>query len=200
MQIEHPFRFLTLLGALVMLGGCESVWEPATANHHAKKMGVTADLPEGWTRFTQTEGVALTREGPLLQSIVITRKPYGTDLEHTDRTVTKDMLPHEAAQVIVDAMAADSENKKFEVVQNRPAEVDGRPGFRIDVRYKTEGDPMTQESIYGVLTEESYIIASYKAPERYYHERSMNDFESTIASLKIDDPKVPAPEEKTPDK
>ena len=181
----------------MMLGGCESVWEPATANHRAKKIGVTADLPDGWTRFTRADGVALTREGPLLQTIVITRKPYGTDLKHTDRTVTKGMLPHEAAQVIVDAMAADSEKKRFEVVQNRPAEIDGRPGFRVDVSYKTEGDPTARESIYGVLTEESYIIASYKAPERYYHERSMNDFESTIVSLKIDDPEVSSQEPKT---
>lgn len=200
MQLEHCLKILTLSAAVIMLGGCESVWEPATPNHHSKKMGVTADLPEGWTRFTQTEGVALTREGPLLQTIVITRKPYETEIEHTDRTVTKGMLPHEAAQVIVDAMAADSEKKKFEVLQNRPAEVDGRPGFRIDVSYKTEGDPMTQESIYGVLTEESYIIASYKAPERHYHERSMNDFESTIASMKIEDPETAKTDQPAPGK
>jgi hypothetical protein len=67
--------------------------------------------------------------------------------------------------------------------------VDGHPGFRIDVAYKTDGDPRVQESIYGILTDKDYIVASYKAPERYYHERSINDFESTVASFKIDPPK-----------
>ena len=185
MRIPPSFRLL-IPACAVLLTGCESIWEPATGNYHSNKIGVSADLPEGWARYTPERDVVLTRDGFLLQSVRISREEYGAGFPNTTRTIEKDMLPQEAAQVLIDSMSADTELHRLEVADNQPAEVDGNPGFRVEVTYSTADGPTMRETVYGALTPDSYILARYRAPDRYYHERTANDFEATVASLDIE--------------
>lgn len=185
MRISPSLRLLILSGAILLVG-CESIWEPTAGNYHSNKIGVSADLPEGWARYTPERDVVLTRDGFLLQSMRISRDDYGTEIPNTTRTIEKDMLPQEAAQVLIDSMSTDTDRHRLEVTDNQPAEVDGNPGFRVEVTYSTAEGPTMRETVYGVLTPDSYVLARYRAPDRYYHERTANDFEATVASLDIE--------------
>jgi len=185
MRIAPSLRLLIPVTA-VLLAACESTWVPTSGNYHSNKIGVSADLPDGWARYTPERDVMLTRDGFLLQSMRISREEYGSEIPNTTRKIEKDMLPQEAAQLLIDSMAANTDLHRLEVTDNQPAEVDGNQGFRVEVTYSTADGPTMRETIYGALTPDSYVLAHYRAPDRYYHERTANDFEATVASLDIE--------------
>jgi hypothetical protein len=189
---SHRLAASAVLAATVLLSGCLTTWNTAAGPQTASKIGVTADLPPGWARFNPDPGLVMTRDGLLLQSIRVSREKYGTKLLNTDNTITKDAEAHEAAQVVVDALSADQSRHHVTVLDNRPATVAGRPGFRLEVTFQTAEGLTLRETVYFVFTGESYVIVRYIAPNRHYHERDLNTFERVVASLKIDETVPPA--------
>jgi len=151
----------------------------------AKKIQVTANVPAGWARFTPEKDLVMTKDGFLLQTIRITRAAYGSKIENTDRTITKGMEDQDAAQLLLDAFAADQSRHNLAIVSNTPATIDGHPGFRIEVTYKTPEGLTIHETAYVALVDDSYVIARYTAPDRHYHELHSGAFEQVVQSLKI---------------
>jgi len=181
-------RFVTRLAliASAALTGCVSTWTATPGPQRADKIGVTAELPAGWSRFNPDAGLVMTRDGMLLQSVVVARDKYETKIANTERKISANTEAIEAAQILIDAMKADQSKHHLELLDNQPATVAGHPGFRLEVTYKT-GDGLTlHETIYVALTEDSYVIVRYTAPNRYYHERDAGAFEQIVASLQID--------------
>jgi hypothetical protein len=169
------------------MSGCTSIWVTTPGPQSSAKIGVSADLPAGWARYTPGQGLMFTKDGALLQSIVVTRDKYDTKLENTDRKLTKGMEPQEAAQTLLDGMAADQGRHHLQVVDNRPATVGGLPGFRLEVTYKTAEGLTMHETLYVALTGDSYVVVKFTAPHRYFQERHAGEFEKVVASLKIED-------------
>jgi hypothetical protein len=128
----------------------------------------------------------MTRDGLLLQTVAVTRTDFDAKISNTDRKIEAGMEPHEAAQILIDALRADLNRHHLEVLDNQPATVGGHPGFRLEITYKTAEGLTLHETIYVALTEDSYVTARYTAPHRYYHERDANVFEQIVASLQID--------------
>ncbi|MBE2213083.1 MAG: hypothetical protein IAE82_04360 [Opitutaceae bacterium] len=180
---------LTLGLAALLLAGCATVeptWVTDSATPQtAKKIGVTASVPEGWARFTPDKDLVMTKDGFLLQTIRITRRDYGSKIENTDRTITQGMEDQEAAQLLLDAFAADQSRHNLQIVSNTPATIDGRPGFRIEVTYKTPEGLTIHETAYVALVDDSYVIARYTAPDRHYHEMHSGAFEKVVEGMKI---------------
>lgn len=182
-------RVLTLGLAALLLGGCATV-EPtwvtdSSTPQTAKKIAVTASVPAGWARFTPDRDLLMTKDGFLLQTIRITRRDYGSTIENTDRTITQGMEAQDAAQLLLDAFAADQSRHNLRIVSNTPATIDGRPGFRIEVTYKTPEGLTIHETAYVALVEDSYVIARYTAPDRHYHELHSGAFEKVVEGMKI---------------
>lgn len=181
-------RFSVLLIAVVAaaFAGCVTTWTATPGPQRASRIAVTADLPPGWVRYNPEPGLVMTRDGLLLQTVRVTRDAYGTKLPNTERTISNDAEPYEAAQIMIDALQADRSRQHLRVLDNRPATVGGHPGFRIEYTYRTADGLTLHETVYVALTEDSYVTIRYTAPHRYYHERDAGTFEQVVASLKID--------------
>jgi hypothetical protein len=187
--IRHRSTAFAILAATVVLSGCVTeTWTTKPGPQHVEKLGVTADLPEGWSRFNPDPDLVMTKDGILLQKIWVTRKKYGSKIPRTEQTINQDTEAQEAAQIMIDAMAADQTRQRVTVTDNRPATVGGRPGFRLEVTYQTPEGLTVRETAYVALTDDSYVIVRYSAPNRYYHERDQGAFERVVQSLKIDEP------------
>ncbi len=177
---------LILGGFLLLTAGCVGpIWVTEQAPQTAAKIGVTADLPAGWARYTPDQDLLMTRDGFILETIRVSRSAYGSKIEHTDRTITKGLDEQEAAQIVIDSYSADQSKHNLSVVDNKPVTIDGRPGFAIEVTYKTpEGLPL-RETLYVALVDDSYVLARFIAPDRHYHELHRGAFETVVQSLKI---------------
>lgn len=177
---------LILAGLIIASPGCVGpTWVTETAKQPASKIGVTADIPPGWARYTPDKDLVMTRDGFLLETIRVSRSAYDTKLPHSDRTLSRGLDEHEAAQIVIDSLSADQSRHNLAVADNRPVTIDGRPGFRIEITYRTAEGLTMRETLYVALVEDSYVIARYTAPDRHYHELHRSAFEWVVETLRI---------------
>jgi hypothetical protein len=100
------------------------------------------------------------------------------------KTLKKNMLPQEAAEEVLDIMRSDKSVGQFMVVENTPAEIGGREGFRLVYTYKN--DEVRYRSVYyGLLQGEKFYRISYAAPVRYYFDKDAAVFEEIVKSFKL---------------
>ena len=177
------------LAAIGLLTGCvEPTWTAVPGPYYAEKMGVTVDIPEGWSRLGNSKDIRLTKDGFLMNFVQISRTPYGEKYENTELTIQPGMSELDASQIVLEAMQTDQDRSNLIILDNRPATVAGSPGFRLEVTYKDADNLTVHEYLYVVLTPGSYLVAIARGPDRHYAEIMAGDFEKLVASIRIDPP------------
>jgi hypothetical protein len=98
------------------------------------------------------------------------------------------MLPQEAAGVIIDDLASDRRIYNFKVIENAPAVIDGREGFKLLFTFKLEKGKkgvIFKTLYYGFISGDSFFNLRYNAAMRYYFEKDIAAFEHILSSFKI---------------
>lgn len=161
-------------------------WEPTGGRYVMSSQGFEVDLPSGWKRYNQTqEALVLTRDGIMLQQISISRQALDKELPHIKKKFSKDMLPQEAAGLIVDDIRSNPDFSSVEIIDNSPARVSGYPGFKIVYSYRTKQGLTRKVINYGLLHGDWYYGLVCAAPARYYFGRDSATFERIEQSFKI---------------
>jgi hypothetical protein len=179
---------ITILAALV-LSGCAPIWVRTSVLFQGA--GYTVELPQGWMATRNPKSLVVTHDGPELQSVYV----HVVDLSELEKKrdkdkpagklLTKGMLPQEAAETILDGMQSNKRLSRFTVIENKPAKVGGKDGFRLDYTYKD--DKLRNRCIfYGMLHEDKFYRISYCATVRYYFDKDLEEFENIAASFKVD--------------
>jgi hypothetical protein len=81
----------------------------------------TIEIPEGWRKIDRPY-LYITKEDPFLQNMIVQNRPLGMPFRFTKKKINKNMLPEEAAQVIIDEIASDQNILNFSVLSNNPAD------------------------------------------------------------------------------
>jgi len=173
-----------LLICLVLTLGC-AAWIPAKGVYKAQSLNFSIEQPEGWMRQGTTEYVLLTKDGVLLQNIVIRRLDIDEPLKNTKKKVQKSMLPFEIAEVIVDDISSDQTVLNLEVVENVPVNVKGIPGFRLAYKHNNDDGLKIKSIIYGFLSDKWLYLINYNAAQRHYFDRDIDTFEGVFNSFKL---------------
>lgn len=173
-----------LIVVMILLNGC-APWVRTGGPYEATKENVALDLPDGWMRLNSDDYLLLTRDGVLLQSILVENINVNDTLKHTKKKFRKGMLPLEAAEVIVDNIASNKGVQNFEVKENKSAKVAGKPGFRVVYSYKTAEGLKMQGVVYGLMHGEWFYLIRYAAPKRHYFDRDFSSFERVVASAHL---------------
>jgi hypothetical protein len=168
--------------------------------------GIEIDIPAGWNRIEligrnelvmagfpfeailvdqNTEAVLLTRDGLLLQAIRIERVPVDNELLHSKRKLAAGMPAHDVAELEVDDLRSNPQALNFELVENQPAIVAGRPGFRLVYRWKTKQGLALQAIHYGLFDGKVLYRIVYQAARRHYFQRDAPVFERVRESLRL---------------
>lgn len=173
-----------LIVVIILLNGC-APWVRTGGPYEATRENVSLDLPDGWMRLNSDKYLLLTRDGVLLQNILVENIGVNDPLKHTKKKFRKGMLPLEATEVIVDNIASNSEVHNFEVKESKSAKVAGESGFRVSYSYKTVGGLKMQGVVYGVMHGEWFYLIRYAAPKRHYFDRDLKAFERVVASAHL---------------
>ena len=115
----------------------------------------------------------------------VQRREIGAELKHTKKTFAKDMLPQEVAEIELDNVRANPNVTNFELLENVPAEIDGRPGFKLVYTYRTRDGLPLKRAHYGLVLGEWVYRIQYQAPVQYYFDRDFDVFERVRASLRF---------------
>jgi len=169
----------------LVLGGC-APWAMVGGNFENPAQNFKAEFPNGWRKFNLAkDDVLITKDGLSLQFIRISRSPIEKELQHTEKKFTKEMLPQEVAEIVIQNFRSNSNIMNQQILTNNPAEIGGYPGFKIVVVFQTKAGLTKQSIIYGFLSGDSYYEILYEAAKRYYFTKDESDFEKVKDTFKL---------------
>jgi len=181
-------RRTLLLGLLLAsLAACTTMTRVDSSNRvETRTSDYSVELPLGWVKFTDSSsGTFITRDGPALNAIVISRQPHDVKLPRTKRTTRADMLPHELAELALAEWKSNDATANLEVVSNTPASLGGQPAVRLHIRYKNERGLPIERVMIGMVDAKGRLTLQYEAPGIVYFQRSLPDFEAMAASVRL---------------
>lgn len=181
-------RSLVLGLLLASLAAC-TPWarvDPTTRSE-TKREDYALELPLGWVRNNTTNGsdIFVTRDGPALNYILVTRQPHDRKLPRTKRETRADMLPHELAELAIAEWKSAETTANLEVVSNTPTLVGGKPAVRVHIRYKNDRGLPIERLLVALVDAKGRLSLLYEAPAIVYFPRGLADFEAMVASLRF---------------
>src|SRR5207248_1905501 len=111
--------------------------------------------------------------------------PYTPETKPAKKPITKGMLPEEAAEIVRDELASGGAAHGLTVLENSPATLAAKPGFRLVYRYHTADGLRMKGVVYGVVGEDGFYGLGYVAPERHYFDLDLPTFDSVRTSFRI---------------
>lgn len=127
----------------------------------------------------------LSKDGPYLEYILIQSRTLAQPFRFTNQKLKRDMLPHEAAQVIADNMRSDPLIRQLRFLSCQPAMVGGHAGFRMMYSYQDPNGVEIKTIYYGVLLPNRFFNLRYTAAHRYYFEKELPAFNEVLDSLRF---------------
>ncbi|MEW5746310.1 MAG: hypothetical protein AB1805_12835 [Nitrospirota bacterium] len=173
-----------ILLCLVFLTGC-APWLQVGGLYESGEHNFSVELPEGWMRLNTSEHLLITRDGVLLQNIIVEKIGNDKKLEHTKKKFAKGMLPQESAEVALDNISSNQDVVNLAVTENVPAKIGGYPGFKAVFTYKTKDGLKKKSVYYGFMLGEWFYGIRYTAAQRYYFDKDIATFEKVLASFKV---------------
>jgi hypothetical protein len=189
----------TLLATALLLAGCvpprAPLWVPSQPAFVAEGAGYEVVPPPGWMRLDapmEPDVLVLTRDGTQLQRIVVASTEVGKplDMGGGKRVVTAGMSTHELAELLVDDVRAMEGITELQVLENAPATLAGRDGFRVVVAFRDVSGLRRRVAFLGVVEASRFYRLMYTAAERHYFAADLPVFEEVARSLRL---RPPAP-------
>jgi hypothetical protein len=150
------------------------------------QQGFEVDLPQGWYQAREAgDALLVTRDGLLLQFIRIERVSGEQELLHTKKKFTRGMQAQEGAELEVDELRSSPEVFNFELIENIPTTVGGKPGFRLLYSWKTKDRLRLKRVQYGFVDGKLVYRLIYQAAARHYFDRDLATFERVRESFRL---------------
>lgn len=173
-------NWLVLLTLLAV--GC-APWVRVGGVYQDSERNFSVDLPQGWMKSSTDKSVLITRDGVLLQTIVIERLKATDELQYTKKKLDPSMLPQEAAEVIADNISSNPAITDFTLLENAPTTIAKRPGFKLLYQYKNKDGLQFKGMYCGFLSGDWFYALRYTAPARYYFDKDVRTFENVLNSF-----------------
>ena len=143
------------------------------------------DIPEGWRKIDNNRYLLVTKETPFLQYIMVQNRPISKSFQNTKKKIQKEMLPEEAAQIIIDELVSDQNLVNLRILDNTPATTKGYEGFTILYTYSDAEGQRYKTLYYGFIKEDTFFNLRFTAADRIYFQRDIGDFRSILNSFQI---------------
>ncbi len=169
---------------LIFAVGC-APWMRVGGTYTSAYNDYSVELPEQWMRLNTKEYLLITRDGVMLQHILIERIHVNDALKHTKKQFRHGMLPHEAAEVLLDNKRTNPDILNLKVIRNVPTRVGGFPGFKAVYSHKNKDGLKFRTVFYGFMADEEFFGISYTAAKRHYYGKDLETFEKVVKSFRL---------------
>jgi hypothetical protein len=181
-------KVIICLVVLLLVTGCITrPWTPTSSetDYVATAQNVSVRLPDGWMLSGRKDIMLVTRDGVLLQNVIVAAIGVDDELKYTKKKFNRGMSPLEQAEVALDNLASSPNRTAFKVLSKKPAEVDGHQAFRAEISFKDEDGLLYRGVMYGFMQNNWFYLVRYVAPDRFYFSRDEDKFENIVKSLKL---------------
>jgi hypothetical protein len=145
----------------------------------------TIDIPEGWRKIDNNRYLFVTKESPFLQYIMVQNRPIHRSFRYTKKKIKKEMLPEEAAQIIVDELISDQNLVNLRLLDNTPAKINGHEGFKITYAYSDSEGQTFKTLYYGFIEADTFFNLRFTAADPLYFQRDIGTFEQMLNSFQV---------------
>jgi len=178
-------RLLALLSMTALLAGCATYALTDAGPTAGPDKSYSIQLPQNWVRLTSdNKRVIVTRDGFGLQRIMITRAEAKDAFAKIKKPAGDNLLASELAELQI-AELKSARTPNLTVVENLPARIGGKTGFRLRIRFLNDDGLAFDQVWCGVLDRGHYYLISFHAPELYYFDKYLPYFDRTLASFKL---------------
>ena len=178
-------RLILCALVIVFLSSCVATWTQVGGSYNSDTKDFTVDLPNGWMKTPSKDLLLITRDGVLLQNIIIKRKAITEELEHSKKKFRMDMLPHEQAELVADDFATNPALLNFTILENSPVTIGGHKGFRLVFTYNNEDGLRVKSTFNGFMVQDWFYQIRYTAAARYYYDKDSDSYDQVVDSFKL---------------
>lgn len=148
--------------------------------------GFKTSVPIGWMRFNMVNFFLMTKDGTVLDKIIVERRKIDTKLEFTKKKFAKDMTAQELAEVEIDNIKTNPETGKFELLSNKPVTIAGQSAFHLEYTFTfTEGGLKIKGDHYGFVYKDWIYRVNFEAAAQHYFEKCLGDFKRFMESFEL---------------
>ena len=147
-----------------LLVGCATIKLIEEKNVKWKSGKFSSELPTGWSKYSWPGNIlSLTRDGSYLQYIFISKTKTNKELQKTKKKITEDLLLQELSEIIKDELSLSDGITNFEVISQKPANIDGIDAFRLEYIFKNSEMVDYHGVVYGFVFKKKYPNAKISA-------------------------------------
>jgi hypothetical protein len=182
------------MSILAACAGHQGDWSMVGGPQLIEHEGIEVDWPRGWMKFTAAgsneqagkEGwiLTVTRDGVVLQAMTLKKRSLEQGFTNTQKKAAPDISPQELAELVVDDLRANPHYHDIQVIEHSPTTLDGDPGYKVVIRYRSKAGLHRQAVHYGCIHTGLLYMLSYDAPQRHYYALDLPTFEAVKNSLK----------------
>lgn len=177
-------RYAILCFVLISITACLP-WVRTGGPYTAPALRLSVDLPDGWMRLNTDEYLLITRDGVLLEYIMIEKIHVDDELKHTKKKFRRGMLSQDLAQVIIDNNSSNPDVLNLKVISSKPVKINGHRGFKLYFSYKDKESLKYKGLYYGFMEGDWFYGIRYNGTERHYFKKELNTFKNVLGSLKM---------------
>ena len=175
---------LIMIIILLVNAACVSA-DRAGRSSESSPYNFTINYPDEWKRLNTERYFMITKDGPFSQYILAQQRHIDKPFGHSAQLLRREMLPLDAAEIIVEEIQSDDSVLDFKVAEIIPALVGGYNGFRMVFTYQTKKGYKFKSIYYGFLMGEWFYTLRFNASEKYYLEKDIETFHRVLNSFKI---------------
>lgn len=182
------------ISILIACAGHQGDWSVVGGPQVIENQGIEVEWPRGWMKFTPAnsneqaskEGwlLTVTRDGVNLQAMTLKKRSLEQGFTNTQKKAAPDISPLDLAELVVDDLRANPYYHDIHVIEHSPTTLDGDPGYKVVIRYRSTAGLHRQAVHYGCLHTGLLYMLSYDAPQRHYYALDLPTFETVKTSLK----------------
>ena len=187
MQVARRFPVrAVVLATWLLLGGCVTLpWHPTDGRYASEAENFSVELPRGWMRLNAERDLLITRDGLLLQHVLIERALVDRPLKSTQKMLTRGMQPQALAEVILDNITSSERTLDVKVLENRPVQIGQHRGFKLVYVHRNKNGLRFKSVQHGFIAGDVFYGIRYTAAERYYFAKDLPTFEHVLASFSL---------------
>jgi hypothetical protein len=180
--------------ALLLPGLAVAGWESVEASKRVGpgKADFSVQLPEDWLYDTSRHSLDASHDGMGLNRISVAITPHKKTFKSAKKESTPKSAPEDLAEdYIAELQTGPHAVRDLIVVSNEPAELAGKPAFRVHLKYRapesTGGAAMESVAI-GTALDSGVMLATFEAPSIHYFERWISKFDAAASSITLSPP------------
>jgi len=188
-MIRHAAILAILLPGLAVAG-----WESVEASKRVgpSKGDFSIQLPRDWLYDRSRHALDASHDGMGLNRISVAITPHKKAFQNAKKESTPKSAPEDLAEsYIAELQTGPHAMRDLVVVSNEPAELAGKPAFRVHLKYRTPestGGAAMESVAIGTALDSGVMLATFEAPSIHYFERWIGKFDAAANSITLSRP------------